>query len=241
MMKTGKKRLTPDFFSSLTNDVDFFIVRHGQSEGNAGKILQGRQEYQLSELGRFQAAARGRALKLALTGAQKPLLFSSPMNRARETAFIIAEQAGLGEPVILDVLIEMSLGIWTGKSWDEVKNDDPALWADFMARSWDAIPEAESSADIYERALRAWAVMRDAAQTAGAERVVVVTHGGLIQWLLKCSFQCRSWFPLLPISNCGQFKLCVKPHPTRQSAYLGWEEIDTPIPDQRPEPQGFPA
>lgn len=245
------------------------IIRHGQSEGNAAKILQGRGEYPLSERGRLEAASRGRALNAALAGTvpERTLFFSSPQGRARETARIIASQlfaprqyseprltdpqtaalqtpAGKTappEPVYLDDLAEMSLGIWTGKSWGEVKNDDPALWTAFMARSWDAIPEAEPSAALYDRALRLWAALRDAAIKRGAENVIVVTHGGLIQWLLKCTFHCRSWFPLFPISNCGLFRLCVKPNPAEKSAYLCWEEINAPLPDRNAAPQGFPS
>ena len=232
--------MTSDFFSSLTRPVDFYIVRHGQSEGNAEKILQGRGEYPLSEKGRLQSAARGRAFKETLSG-DKPLFFSSPMGRARETASIVAKEMGLGDPVFLDVLIEMDLGVWTGKSWDQVRNDDPSLWSDFMARSWDAIPGAEASVDLFERSLRFWAEVRDAAKAADADKVVVVTHGGLIQWILKSSLQCRTWFPLFPISNCGLFKFCVKPHPTENCAYMGWEEIDTPVSNQQADPRGFPS
>ena len=233
--------MTNDFFSSLNNPADFLLIRHGQSEGNAAKILQGREEFPLSGEGRLQSAARGRALKQALQGGGKVLFFSSPLARARETSLIIAEEAGLPEPVFIDVLMEMCLGIWTGKSWDEARNDEPSLWMDFMTRSWDAIPGAESSADLYERALCFWAEMRDAANSRGADKIVAVTHGGLIQWLLKCTFQCRNWFPLFPISNCGQFRLCVKPRPKEKSAYMAWDEIDAPIPDQRVEHQGFPS
>jgi probable phosphoglycerate mutase len=245
--------LDSNFFSGLKNAVNFFIIRHGQSEGNAAKILQGRGEYPLSEAGRRQSAARSLALKTALAGATpgKTLLFSSPQIRARETAEIITQQlstaqiiteeTALSEPLYLDELMEMSLGIWTGKDWEQVQNDDPSLWSDFMARSWDAIPHAESSLDLYDRSLRLWAVLRDKAIEQNAENIIVVTHGGLIQWLVKSTLLCRSWFPMLPISNCGQFKFCVKPHPAGKNAYTGWEEIDSPLPDQDTHPQGFPA
>ena len=240
--------MEPDFFSGLKCAVNFIIIRHGQSEGNAAKILQGRGEYSLSEEGRLQSAARSQALITALadTVPGKTLFFSSPQARARETAGTIASQLcsvdpALREPVYLDELMEMSLGIWTGKTWEEVMNDDPDLWSAFMARSWDAIPETEPSAELYNRSLRVWAALRDAAIKSAAENVIVVTHGGFIQWLLKSTFQCRSWFPLLPISNCGQFKLNVKPNPKEKSAYLCWEEIDSPLPSQSAQPRGFPS
>ena len=220
-----------NFFDNLKTTVDFCIIRHGQSEGNAGQILQGRGEYPLSETGRLQAAARGRSIKAALESLHgKALLFSSPQGRASETALIIAEEAGLPEPVFMDELMEMSLGIWTGKVWDEVRDKEPSLWADFRARSWDAIPGAESSTSLYDRALRAWAALCAAAAAQSAEKVIAVSHGGLIQWLLRSSFQCRTWFPLFHLSNCGLSRLHVEPTEAGQGAIQYWEEIDTPLP-----------
>jgi len=234
-----QKALTPDFFSGLKQPVEFFIIRHGQSEGNAARLMQGRLEFPLSETGRLQAAARGQSLKaLSETSSGKILVFSSPQSRAKESAQIITREAALPEAVYLDELMEMKLGVWAGKKIDALESDEPALWADFMAHSWDVIPEAESSGEMYDRALRAWTFMRDAAIKSAAEKVITVTHGGLIQWLLKTSLQCRSWYPLFPIGNCALFKLCVKPHPTEPCAYLYWEEINSLLPNQEAEPKG---
>lgn len=152
---------------------------------------------------------------------------------------IMAKEAGLPEPACLNELIEMDLGIWTGKIWEQVKKEEPSLWANYMARCWDAIPGAESSAGLYSRALQAWAVLRDAAMESKAEKIIAVTHGGLIQWLLKSTFQCHSWFPLFPITNCGLFKFCVEPHGESMSLY--WEEINSPLPGQQAESRGFPS
>ena len=234
--------MQPDFFAGLKAPVNFFIVRHGQSEGNVAKILQGREEYPLSEEGRRQAAIRGQALKAVLSG--KLPCFSSPQARAKETAQIISEQIfpnGVDDVTFLDELVEMSLGIWTGKVWEDVRTEDPDLWSAFMARSWDAVPKAESSRDMYDRSLRVWTALRDAAIESGADNVLVITHGGLIQWLFKTTFQCRLWFPLFPISNCGQSKLCVKPNMSEKNAYMCWEEIDAPLPNQNAQPLGFPC
>jgi broad specificity phosphatase PhoE len=232
--------LNGEFFAKLKTPVDFLIVRHGQSEGNAEQILQGRGEYALSENGRDQARRRGQLLKtLFASSPKKTLFFSSPMKRAKETAGIIADETGLGEPVRLEELMEMDLGIWTGKNKYQVKNDNPALWLDFRSHSWDAIPGSESSAALYRRALRIWAMLRDAALEQDARRVLVVSHGGLIQWLVKSTFGSRSWFPLVPIANCGLFTFCVEP--AGQSAYMGWEEINSTIPNTGAEPRGFPS
>jgi broad specificity phosphatase PhoE len=216
-----------DFFASLETPVDFYVIRHGQSKGNAAGILQGRGEYSLSENGRAQAEARGYALKARLAGAVKPgkaLLFSSPLGRARLTSEIIAETAGLPAPVFIEDLKEMELGLWSGKRWNDVQTEDAALWNRFMVCSWDAVPGAESSASLYRRALRAWAALRDAAVQSGAEKVIAVSHGGLIQWLLKTTFGCHRWLPLFPTANCGLSILHVEP--VGESAYMQWNVLN---------------
>jgi len=227
--------LKADFFSVFKTPVDFFIVRHGRSEGNSAKVFQGREESPLCEEGRLQAAARGRYFRTtfndsgANNNAGKTLLFSSPLGRARETAEIMAKEASLPEPVCKTELLEMNLGIWSGKNLRQAQTEDPGLWEEFMARSWDAIPEAESSSDLYSRALIAWSMLRDAALEYNAKNVIIVTHGGLIQWLLKSTLQNHSWFPLLPISNCGLFKLHVEPG--AKGVYMFWEEINAQVHD----------
>ena len=235
----GARPVTSDFFSSLKKPVDFYFIRHGQSKGNAEKILQGRGEYALSEQGCGQAVERGRFLKVLATAPGKTLFFSSPQCRAKETALIIADNAGFGEPVFLEDLMEMELGIWTGKTWDQIKADQQTLWQDFRARSWDAIPGAESSAALYIRALRVWGILRDTAAEQGADRMIAVTHGGLIQWLLKSSQNCQSWFPLFPVSNCGLFKLYAEPLPGQNSAFMCWEAINSTIPAKAAGSRGF--
>ncbi|MCL2008642.1 MAG: histidine phosphatase family protein [Treponema sp.] len=229
-----------DLFSGLKHQTDIYIIRHGQSEGNAAQILQGRMEYLLSEQGRLQSVIRGKALKEELKGEQV-LFYSSPQGRAKETAGIISEEAGLGEPVLVDELMEMSLGIWTGKTWDEVRNDDSELWESFMVKSWDAIPEAESSNDLYKRASNFWTKMCSTVNEKEIGKVLIITHGGFIQWLLKSTFQCNSWFPMFPISNCGQNKLCIKPNSSGKNPYMAWEEIDASIKGLQVIPTGFPA
>jgi len=232
--------LNPDFFACLEKPVNFYFLRHGQSEGNAEKVMQGRANYVLSELGRSQAIRRGRSLMPLIASQEKVLLFSSPLARAKETAFLIAGETGLEEPVILQDLTEMELGVWTGKPWEQAKTET-SLWQGFKMRSWDAIPRAESSADLYSRAMRVWTVLRDIAVEKGAGTIISVTHGGLIQWLLKYTLQCTSWFPLFPISNCGLFNLFAEPLSGQNSAFFCWDKINSTLPEESEESRGFPS
>ncbi|GHT64875.1 phosphoglycerate mutase [Spirochaetia bacterium] len=226
------------FFAELKKPIDFYFIRHGQSEGNIAGILQGRLEYPLTAAGREQAAARGLSLQkmLADVDGSRTLFYASPLSRAAETAHIIAAQLktarpgaaeiALPPPVFLDDLQELDLGSWTGKILPEMPQAEPETWKRFQARSWDAVPGAESAASLYDRAVRVWTALREGAKKSGAEAVIVITHHGIIQWLIKTTFGVRTWFPLIPMSNCGLSRLRVEPVPGQPNAHTAWEMIN---------------
>ncbi len=213
------------FFSVLTGPVDFLLVRHGESEGNAAGIFQGRQDSPLSPVGRGQAAARGRALAKAMGGSA--VVYCSPLSRARESAEIIARTAGIAEPRVEADLIELDTGSWTGRSWTEIQASEPGTWRRFHGESWAAIDDAERPEALYDRAMRVWTVLRDAAAAEGFRTVVAVSHGGFLQWLIRTTFGCRSWFPLVPTHNCAVSRLRVEPAEGR--AYVSWKALDEKV------------
>lgn len=201
-------------------------MRHGESLGNAAGILQGRGEYSLSPEGAEQV--RKKARFIAELAADFPpenrLLFSSPQSRARESAEILVQDSFLPEPVVIDDLKEMHLGEWTGKTWADINGGTGGAWDTFRTKSWDAVRGAETSGELFERAIRVWGLLRDTVKVPDT-LVFAVSHGGLIQWLLKSSLGCRSWFPLFPIGNCGLFVFRAEPNRDSE-AYTAWELID---------------
>ncbi|MDP3178765.1 MAG: histidine phosphatase family protein, partial [Spirochaetaceae bacterium] len=210
------------FFSELREPARFLLIRHGQSEGNARKIMQGSLDLMLDEVGRSQAAGLGEWL----SGRGVGVIVSSPLSRASETARIFAKACGLGEPETYPFLRELETGIFTGLSMEESRAQHPEAFAAFESASWDAVPGAEHSSDLYSRAMRSWELLRDRA-LAGGGTIVCVSHGGLIQWLVRATFGCRSWMPLFRTSNCGVFELYVEPSGrVGDLAYLQWERID---------------
>ncbi|UUO03496.1 histidine phosphatase family protein, partial [Mycolicibacterium novocastrense] len=88
------------------------MLRHGQTEYNAGSRMQGQLDTDLSDLGRHQAVAAAEVL-----AKRRPLaIVSSDLRRALDTAVVLGEHAGM--PVIADIrLRETHLGEWQG---DEV-------------------------------------------------------------------------------------------------------------------------
>jgi glucosyl-3-phosphoglycerate phosphatase len=159
------------------------MLRHGQTEWNAGSRMQGQIDTDLTELGRTQAVAAAEVL-----AKRQPLLIvSSDLRRAYDTAVALSERTGL--TVEVDTrLRETHLGDWQGLNHLEVDQIAPGArlaWRD-DAR-W-APHGGESRVDVAERSLplvaelvahhTEWGSESDGADP---ERpVVLVAHGGLI-------------------------------------------------------------
>ncbi|MDP2791516.1 MAG: histidine phosphatase family protein [Rectinemataceae bacterium] len=209
------------FFSSISHDTRFYILRHGQTAGNASATFQGRLDYPLDEIGLTQA----RAVGAWLAEKQIDAIVSSPQRRAAQTASIVAEACGKGEALYLPSLIEVDVGIFMGMDADTARVRHPEIFARFKHMSWDAVPEAEHSSSMYARAVASWIKMRELAES-GARNIVCVSHGGLIQWLIRSTFGAKSWLPLMPTSNCGISRLDVEPTGSGSPAFLQWPMIN---------------
>lgn len=155
------------------------MLRHGQTEYNAGSRMQGQLDTDLSDLGRDQAAAAAEVL-----AKRQPLLIvSSDLKRALDTAVTLGDRAGI--PVDVDQrLRETHLGDWQGLTHLEVDAAAPGArlaWRD-DAR-W-APHGGESRVDVAERSMPVVAELVAEQQEwgiDGPERpVVLVAHGGLI-------------------------------------------------------------
>lgn len=214
------------FFSDLACRLTVHILRHGQSEGNARNIYQGRLDFPLAAQGEEQAKVAGEWL-----ASHRPaLVLASPMLRARTTAEIVAERAG-GVPVeFLESLIEVDTGIFSGIEAEAAAKAHPHIMEKFAYASWDVVPEAESSASMYARAILSWQEVRkrSLACTGSREplRIVVVTHGGLLQWLIRSTLGVHSWLPLFPMSNCGISTYSIEPLHHGRPAFAQWNAIN---------------
>jgi broad specificity phosphatase PhoE len=142
------------------------LCRHGQSTWNASGRWQGQADPPLSELGRLQAQ------HAASRVGSVDLVVASDLERARDTALIIAEALGVG-PVIVDPdLRERDAGEWSGLTRAEIEEQ----WPGYLDRE-ERPPGWEPQDALYDRAMRALARIDE--EYRGAE-ALVVTHGGLI-------------------------------------------------------------
>jgi broad specificity phosphatase PhoE len=157
------------------------LVRHGQSVANAEGRIQGQFDSPLNARGRAQAQAL--AQRLEHEGWNLAALYASDLQRAAETARIIAQQFDV--PLTLDPqLREYDFGLLTNLSWNEIKDRYPDIWRELdQDDGWMSIPGAEH-VDLFRARLAAMLAgildRHDEAQT-----VAMVAHGGSLGMLLE--------------------------------------------------------
>jgi broad specificity phosphatase PhoE len=160
-----------------------YYVRHGETDWNFERRLQGQHDIPLNELGRGQATRCGEILRdLFAEHGREPTDFdyvSSPLGRARETMERLRGGLGL-EPDDYRTdarLMEMSFGRWEGFTFAELQaNEAEALAAREQDKWGFVLPGGESYAQLMVR-VRAWyeSVTCDS---------VVAAHGGVYRALV---------------------------------------------------------
>lgn len=149
------------------------LVRHGQTEWNQLRLLQGVTDNVLTAAGRHQASLAGE--DLSRCGVWDRIV-SSPLIRARQTAERIADIIGTPVLEIADDLAERDFGSAEGAS---VAGLDDAERQALMN-------QGESEDSVLARAHTV--CVRLAAQHPD-ERIVLVTHGTLIRTVLDHAYQ----------------------------------------------------
>ena len=156
-----------------------FMVRHGQTDSNAGKRIMGqRVDESLNDEGRRQAEE----LREGIQDKTFDVIFSSPLKRAEETSRILAHERNV--PVILrDELKERDFGSLSGKTWPEAdafaKKEAGALRAEDVGQAYDYRPfGGESGEDVKNRLLKFVAEIKG---THADKKVLIVAHSGIMR------------------------------------------------------------
>jgi broad specificity phosphatase PhoE len=151
------------------------LVRHGETDWNRSGRIMGSRPVPLNQNGLTQAAR----LALQLTALPAPVLYSSPVVRARQTADILA--SALHVPAIEEPgLSEIGVGVWEGRYWNEF-DGDPAR-VDFYRLPQEARPPGgETLGEVQQRAVAAVERARSR-MTAGSP--VFVSHADVIRTIV---------------------------------------------------------
>ncbi len=147
------------------------LIRHGVTEWNVSGKFQGHTDIVLSEQGRLQAQALGKHLKKAKVDS----IYSSPLQRALETAHIVFPN----QEILQDSrLKELNFGVFEGFTQTEnEQHQDYNYW--FADPFKHPAPNGESYEALRERAVE-W--MKSLPQD---KHCIAFTHSGTIQMLLS--------------------------------------------------------
>jgi probable phosphoglycerate mutase len=189
----------------------FILVRHGESTYNTEQRVQGHcDESSLTAKGRAGAQQVAKTLQ----GLKFDAIYSSPLQRARETADIICAVLEASAPIpslqVTDQLKEISLPLWEGMLFREVQEQYPDAYQNWRLRPHQlkmSVPGADGVTDfypvpsLYDRACQFWqeVIPRHAGGTvllvghSGINRALISTAKGLLPDRYQAVHQ----------SNCG--------------------------------------
>jgi alpha-ribazole phosphatase/probable phosphoglycerate mutase len=149
-----------------------YLVRHGETDWNVREKFQGHSNVPLSERGREQA----RSLAKRLAKRKLAAFFASDLQRALETASILAAPHGLRVETV-DSLREMNFGVWEGRTVQEIRENCRELAERWWSNPVDTcLPEGETLKELACRVNDA--IARIVGRFQNDEEVVVVSHGG---------------------------------------------------------------
>ncbi len=148
------------------------LVRHGQSEWNAARRLQGQADIGLSELGKSQAGA----LRPVIDGIGPCRTIASDLKRVRETTSRIGAEA----PRFTRGLREIDVGDWTGRSIDDLVAEDEAAYLGWRAGSV-APPGGEAWEDFVVRV----SGVVETECSRPCRNLLIVCHGGVVRAILQ--------------------------------------------------------
>ncbi|MBV8627135.1 MAG: histidine phosphatase family protein [Paraburkholderia sp.] len=171
-------------------NTQILFIRHGETDWNRIKRIQGHIDIPLAESGVAQAQQLGaRLVQEVRAGAQLDAIWSSDLLRAQQTAQPIA--AALGLPVQLtEGLRERNYGAFQGHDSDEIAERFPDEYAHWQTRDPGfAPPEGESQREFYHRVLHA---LEPILAMHPGGRIACVAHGGV----LDCLYRAGSRLPL---------------------------------------------
>lgn len=154
------------------------LVRHGETDWNRIRRFQGQLDVPLNVLGRLQAER----LASALAGEAFDVVVTSDLERVRSTAAPLL--ACLGLEARTDARWrEQGYGAFEGQDVQTLRRDQPELWRRYGEHDADfAPPGGETTRMFFERV---HAALHDLVQQETGRRVLLFTHGGVLDMLWR--------------------------------------------------------
>lgn len=149
--------------------LELILVRHGETDWNAGGVFRGHEDVRLNATGIAQADATAEALKDRVFEA----IYSSPLKRSLVTARRIALPHEI-EVRVKDGFLDIDYGVWQGLRESTVKEKHPLAYKRWMETPWKMkFPGGESAKKAWKRVNTA---LRELLLLHGTGTVVIVSH-----------------------------------------------------------------
>jgi probable phosphoglycerate mutase len=153
-----------------------YITRHGTTEWNIKRILQGWGDSNLTEDGIMRAIKLGEKLQ----NVKFDMIYSSPQNRALETAKLIRGNRNIKIETTVNIR-ELGFGIWEGMCIDDIANKYPE---EFSIYNNDPVRFVPMKGESYEELFKRINIFIDEIKSKKYENILVVTHGVTIKALI---------------------------------------------------------
>ena len=170
-----------------------YIIRHGQTDMNKARVLQGRSDYPLNAVGIAQAKRVGEAFQKQ--GIVFDAVFSSPLSRAFKTASL----ASLGKEVQADPrIMELYCGPYEGMDLNNLPPELEAFFADFIH-----VPAPRGMEPLEDIVKRVGNFLEDLKKEVQGKNVLIATHAiamkGALEYLTPES---KGAYWSKKVSNC---------------------------------------
>ncbi len=157
------------------------VVRHGETDWNVSRQLQGRQNSKLTTNGLKQTQLTAEALK----GIAFDALYTSDLKRALETTEIINQYHNL-EIQIDKSLAERNFGVMEGLTSEELQEKYPEIYSNYLARKEDfQIPGGESLNSFMDRVKQS---LENIIRVHEGRHILIITHGGVLDCIIRILF-----------------------------------------------------
>lgn len=172
---------------------EVLLIRHGQTDWNAGRRVMGRQPIGLNAAGREQVSR----LAAAMAESQIVAVYASPTRRTMESAELLLNGHRGATPLHEEPgVVEIDYGDWVNLPFEDVE-PTPNFTEYIVSPSRMQIPGGERPTAVQERAV---AVVERIRQEHGTGRVAVVSHADVIKVVLV-------HYLGMPLDRWQQFKI----------------------------------
>lgn len=189
--------------------MSILIARHGETDWNIAKRVQGTTDIPLNENGIRQAELL--CGNLERDNVNLCRIYSSCQKRALATAEIVGSRYNVPVKVIPG-LEEMNLGIFEGHTWDEIGTLYPDEFKKWESdKRYNKAPNGESYQDLLERLFSAFdRILKEAEDDINSGRdILILTHGAVMMSLLtlKNDLDFKTSYTLIDIDNAQAIKI----------------------------------